>query len=125
MELVRIHEPHREVYGFAQDFQFNLVIAACTVLSWMFSREAKKIPLTPITVLMIIFMLLMILSTYTGEIIDYSSIYLYRTTVPDSFHKTQPICGLRGILEVSRAAMRWPDSGSLDLTMAFLKTFRP
>ncbi|HIF10037.1 MAG TPA: putative O-glycosylation ligase, exosortase A system-associated [Sneathiellales bacterium] len=44
----------------------------------MFSREAKKIPASPVTVLTIIFILLMVASTYTGEAPDYSSRFLSR-----------------------------------------------
>lgn len=47
--------PHRLAYGFAFTFQFALVAALVTVIAFALGRESKKIPLTPISVLLFIF----------------------------------------------------------------------
>jgi len=40
--------PHRLTYGFAYDFPFAAVIAGATLLGFVFTREPKRIPMTPL-----------------------------------------------------------------------------
>jgi len=47
--------PHRLTYGFAYTFQFALIAAVVTIIAFAVSRESKKIPLTPISILLFIF----------------------------------------------------------------------
>lgn len=49
--------PHRMVYGFAVTFPFLDFIAVTTALSWMLSREPKKIPFHPILIPFFMFVL--------------------------------------------------------------------
>ena len=47
--------PHRLTYGFAFSFQFALIAAVVTIIAFVIDRDPKKIPLTPISVLLFIF----------------------------------------------------------------------
>ncbi|MBM3518806.1 MAG: putative O-glycosylation ligase, exosortase A system-associated [Alphaproteobacteria bacterium] len=44
--------PHRLVYGFVQALPLALIVASATLLAWVLSREAKRIPMGAITVLL-------------------------------------------------------------------------
>lgn len=44
--------PHRLTWGFTYGFGFAQIVALTTLLSWMISRERKRIPWTPIAVAM-------------------------------------------------------------------------
>jgi len=37
-----VMNPHRFVYGFGSDLPYNLIVAAVTLLCWLFSAEAKR-----------------------------------------------------------------------------------
>lgn len=47
--------PHRLTYGFAFTFQFALIAALVTIIAFAVGRESKRIPMTPISVLLFIF----------------------------------------------------------------------
>lgn len=47
--------PHRLTYGFAYHFQFALIAALVTIVAFAIGRDPKKIPMTPITMLLILF----------------------------------------------------------------------
>jgi probable O-glycosylation ligase (exosortase A-associated) len=49
--------PHTYTWGFAANFRWALLIGGVTVLAWLFSREPKRIPWTPITILLLAFTL--------------------------------------------------------------------
>lgn len=49
--------PNRMMYGFATYFPFLDVVAALTALSWLFSREPKKLPMHPILLPFILFVI--------------------------------------------------------------------
>jgi probable O-glycosylation ligase (exosortase A-associated) len=63
---IAIMNPHRESYGFSLSLPFNMIIAVLTLAAWLFSRESKRIPLNAVTVLLIIFTIWMVLTTFTG-----------------------------------------------------------
>lgn len=46
--------PHRLSWGFAYDFRFALLIGGVTILAWLISREQKRLPLTSVTVALIV-----------------------------------------------------------------------
>jgi len=55
--------PHRLSWGFAYHMPFSLIVAATLVVAIPFSREPKRIPMTPVTVMLIIFILWMGITT--------------------------------------------------------------
>lgn len=61
--VVSVMNPHRLAYGFMYDMPVAQIIAIATLLSILFSKEKKHIPLTSITVTLIIFIFWMNVST--------------------------------------------------------------
>jgi len=55
--------PHRLAYGMAHDFPFAATVAGFTFIGLYLTRQPKRLPLTPVTVLLIVFMLWMTLTT--------------------------------------------------------------
>lgn len=55
--------PHRLAYGFAYSFPFAAVVAAATMLGFIFSKEKKMMHWTPTTALLIIWVLWMCITT--------------------------------------------------------------
>jgi len=51
--------PHRMTYGFAHDFAFAQLIAIATLVGMFFSREPKRLPVTPVTVFLFLMVLWM------------------------------------------------------------------
>ncbi|MEX2454847.1 MAG: putative O-glycosylation ligase, exosortase A system-associated [Rhodospirillaceae bacterium] len=49
--------PHRLTYGFAFNFQFAMLAALATIIAFVIGKDSKKIPVTPITVTLFIFIL--------------------------------------------------------------------
>src|SRR5690348_9135874 len=49
---VSVMNPHRLTWGFAHDFGFAQLIAAATLLGFIFSRQRKHLPVTPVTVVL-------------------------------------------------------------------------
>ncbi len=47
--------PHKQAWGFAQNFPFALIVAIVIILAFMFSREKKEMIWTRETVLLLIF----------------------------------------------------------------------
>lgn len=58
--------PHRLTYGFAYDFQFALIAALVTIIAFAIGREAKKFPVTPVTGLLILFIVWTSITTTTA-----------------------------------------------------------
>jgi probable O-glycosylation ligase (exosortase A-associated) len=56
--------PHRLSWGFTTDFPFAQVIALATLAGLIFSREPKRIPWTRETVLLVLFILWMLVTTF-------------------------------------------------------------
>lgn len=55
-EWFSLQQPHQEAYGFSHNLALNFVIAIVTVGSWLLSKEPKKVPLHPITVVLALFL---------------------------------------------------------------------
>ena len=58
--------PHRLTYGFAYSFQFALIAALVTIIAYTIGRDPKKIPITPVTGLLILFILWTSITTITA-----------------------------------------------------------
>jgi putative inorganic carbon (HCO3(-)) transporter len=55
--------PHRLAYGPAYDFPFAMMVAVITIGGILFSREPRSYPATPVTVLLVAFMIWVTLTT--------------------------------------------------------------
>jgi putative inorganic carbon (HCO3(-)) transporter len=53
---ISLMNPHRLCYGAAYDFPFAALVAAVTLLSMLFTRQPRRLPLGPITLTLILFM---------------------------------------------------------------------
>ncbi|SFB74714.1 putative O-glycosylation ligase, exosortase A system-associated [Massilia yuzhufengensis] len=60
---ISVMNPHRLSWGFAYDFPFAAIIAGVTLVGVVITRDPKKLPVTPITVTLIMFTLWMNLTT--------------------------------------------------------------
>lgn len=58
--------PHRLTYGFAFNFQYALIAALVTIIAFAISRDPKKLPITPVTGLLIMFILWTSITTITA-----------------------------------------------------------
>lgn len=56
--------PHRLTYGFAFTFPFAQIVALATLASMLVSKEPKRLPWTRETVVMLVFILWMLLTTF-------------------------------------------------------------
>jgi putative inorganic carbon (HCO3(-)) transporter len=56
--------PHRLTYGFAYNFPFAAVIAGVTALSLFTSKAPKRMPVTPVTATLLVFMAWMSLTSF-------------------------------------------------------------
>jgi len=61
---VSVMAPHRMTFGFAYNFSFAQLIAIATLIGMIFSRQPKRLPVTPVTVVLFAFVLWMNVSTY-------------------------------------------------------------
>jgi putative inorganic carbon (hco3(-)) transporter len=61
---VSVMSPHRLTWDFAYDFPFAQVIAVATLVGMLFSREPKRLPITSVTVVLLILLLWMNVTTY-------------------------------------------------------------
>lgn len=61
---VSLMNPHRLTYGFAYNFPFAAAIAGVTAISLFTSKEPKRLPLTPVTVTLLVFMAWMTLTSF-------------------------------------------------------------
>jgi probable O-glycosylation ligase (exosortase A-associated) len=52
---VSVMSPHRLTWGFAQDLRFAYLIAIATLIGIFLSKEPRKLPLTPVTVVLMVF----------------------------------------------------------------------
>jgi len=55
--------PHRLGWGFANNLPFAALIGAVTLIALVFSKEPKRIPLTSVTVTLILFLVWMVITT--------------------------------------------------------------
>ncbi|KIO49418.1 putative O-glycosylation ligase, exosortase A system-associated [Nitrosospira sp. NpAV] len=60
---ISVMNPHTQGWGFASTFPFAAIIAGSTLLSLVFTKDAKALPLTPVTGIFIAFVLWMNVTT--------------------------------------------------------------
>lgn len=60
---IGIMNPHRLGWGFAYDFPFAVIVGGLTLVSLVISKEPKRLPVTPITILLMLFILWMTVTT--------------------------------------------------------------
>ena len=60
---VSVMSPHRLTWDFAYDFRFALLIAIATLVGILISREPKRLPVTPVTVVLFLLVLWMNVTT--------------------------------------------------------------
>src|SRR5690606_26838663 len=60
---VSLMNPHRLTYGPAYDFPFAMMVGVITMVSVLFSREPRSYPVTPVTVLLVVFMIWVTITT--------------------------------------------------------------
>lgn len=56
--------PHRMAYGFAYNFPFVMLVAVVTLAGLFFSKEKKRIPITPVTLIWMMFIFWMTMTTF-------------------------------------------------------------
>lgn len=56
--------PNKLAFGFAADLPFNLVLAIVVIAGWLVSKEPKRIPMTAVTRLWMLFIVLMTITTF-------------------------------------------------------------
>ena len=61
---VSVMSPHRLTWGFARDFRWAYLIAVATLAGLLLSRQPKRMPVTPVTVTLVLMVLWMTASTY-------------------------------------------------------------
>lgn len=61
-----IMNPHRMTWGFAYDFPFSMVVGVVTIISFVFSKDTKRFPLTPVTAVLIIWVLWMTVTNFVA-----------------------------------------------------------
>jgi probable O-glycosylation ligase (exosortase A-associated) len=61
---ISVMSPHRMAYGFAYDFPFAQTIAISTLIGILFSRENRRMPVTPVTVVLLLMVLWMNVTTF-------------------------------------------------------------
>jgi len=61
---ISVMSPHRMAWGFAYDFPFAQTIAIATLVGMLFSRDIKRPPVTPVTVVLLLMVLWMNVSTF-------------------------------------------------------------
>ena len=64
--------PQQEVYGFLQGAGLNLYIALITAFAWIASKHRKTVPLNPLTLALIVFMIWASITTYFALSPSYS-----------------------------------------------------
>lgn len=60
---ISLMNPHRLTYGPAYDFPFAMMVAVITIGAILFSREPRNYPSTPVTVLLVLFMVWITITT--------------------------------------------------------------
>lgn len=69
--------PHRMTWGFAYNMPFAALVAGATFISLIKSNEPKRIPLSPITVLLVFFLVWMTFSTTLALYYD-DAVWMYK-----------------------------------------------
>ena len=61
---VSVMSPHRLTWGFAHDFRWAYLIAVATFAGLLLSKAPKRLPVTPVTVVLALMVLWMTVTTY-------------------------------------------------------------
>jgi len=61
---ISVMSPHRLTFGFAYDYSFAQLIAIATLVGMLFSKEPKRLPVTPVTVVLFVLILWMNVTTF-------------------------------------------------------------
>ena len=64
--LFSVMNPHTLAYGFAYDFPWLAIIGGTTLVSLVFTKDPKELPITPLVIVFIIFVLWMNVTTLTA-----------------------------------------------------------
>lgn len=64
--------PHREAFGVAYDFPFNFWVAFITLFAWLFSQEPKRLPSNALSGLLLLFAILISITTLVAIDVNYS-----------------------------------------------------
>src|ERR1051325_10630432 len=62
--VVSYMNPHRLAYGFAYSYPFAMITGGATLVSLLFSKDPKRIPWTPMSIVWAIFIGWMIFTTF-------------------------------------------------------------
>lgn len=54
---ISVMNPHTQGWGFATSFPFAAIIAGVTIASWFFTKEPRDLPLTPVTWVLLAFVI--------------------------------------------------------------------
>lgn len=76
---ISVMNPHRLAWGFAYDFPFAEIIAIATLLGMLFSKDEKSLPLKPVTVCLILFMVWMNITSLFA--IHFDQIYFHWSAI--------------------------------------------
>jgi putative inorganic carbon (HCO3(-)) transporter len=74
-----IMTPQMEAYGFSRTLPLNFAIAIVTVISWLFSKEPKRVPVHAVIILMIVFLAWMTFNSFFAFAPDFSWPFWDRT----------------------------------------------
>jgi len=61
---ISVMSPHRLTWTYAYDLRFGLWIAVATLIGIAFTREPKRLPVTPVTVVLLLFVLWLNVTTF-------------------------------------------------------------
>lgn len=70
---ISVMSPHRLTFGFAYDYSFAQLIAIATLVGMLFSKEPKRPPVTPVTVVLFLLILWMNVTTLFSLDVSVSS----------------------------------------------------
>ena len=62
--------PHRLTFGAAFGFPFAMLVGGSTIVAWILSREPKRIPMHPITVMLTLLLVWITITTLTAQFRD-------------------------------------------------------
>lgn len=69
---IGLMNPHRLVYGALNAMPFAAIIGGATLIAWLASRENKRIPLTPVTILLLLIAIWITWTTYNASMPDFA-----------------------------------------------------
>lgn len=60
---VSVMNPHRLAYGFAHDMPFAAIVGGATLIGLVFTKDKRRLPITPVTVTLMLFVLWICISS--------------------------------------------------------------